>query len=1450
MKPESKQWHPLGDAATPAEAEALLAIKALLPDDPVTHAWPNVSFLDLQGRTAEIDLVLLTRVGFFVVELKGWHGVIEGDQQNWRLTHPNGRVDHRRNPLFTTDLKAKRLRSLLEDVQPRAAGKLPFLGALVVLHGRDSQIKLPDTAKAGLLALDGFNVKGLPTFGQFLTTPPQHQLIDPMRAKQVVAAVQRAGFTPTPKQRFVGQYSLEKADPLHSGPTWQDLLAVHPNVPGVQRRVRVFDVPPGSSAEARQQIELAAKREFLFTQGVQHGGIAAPLELITTDSGPALIFAYDPAEVPLDDYLTEHGDSLSLDDRLDLVRQLADVLRYAHQRRLVHRGLTPAQVYVNTSSTPPRVVVRDWQTGRRSAGSTRHSTSAQAPTATSFGTTDVRGLIGQGDWIYLPPETHQGGDDLPPVPLDVYGLGALSYLVLTGQAPAATIVELQSRLDANGCLDPQLAQESLPDEVAELVRHATRRAESERTVSVDEFLSELDGVYEALTAPDDDVTAQERHQAADPLSAVPGDAIADRFIVRERRGSGSTGTALLVDDVDGDRPSVVLKIAKDDNARRRLDDEAEVLAQLDHPRVVKLLEPPLDVDGRRALLLSDAGKQTLAGWLETNGRATIAELERFGGHLMEAVAYLDSKGVFHRDIKPANLGIRPDVSTRRPGLVLFDFSLAQESLTNLGSGTRGYLDPFVALSTSPSARTGGAKVTPRRRFDRAAELYAVAVTLFEMATTQLPFWTDGEPGPQSMHDVPFIEASMFEHVVAAGLVRFFSCALAPDVADRFGDVATMAQAWHAVFAAVDDADHDAGDEATRAAAAAAATLDTPLADAGLSPRALSALSRLQARTVGELLRTPPMATNSVPGLGEQYRKEVQRLARQWRRSLLPTRQTETQPSPTVAGDRSLENSLRRLLPRSTESVEAPTLRALLGFTSHDGAAAEPVQGTARTMPDDGWWPDASALAEAVGTSRSAVTQTMEAAAVRWRRSDVVKEARDELIQVLTSEEGVATLPELATALVLRHGSSAEGSERLRRASGLVRAVIEADARSSEPSFVVRRQTDGPVLIAAIDTVSSEIAEDAGDRRPAAEPASPTDRRASAEGLLEDAEWLGATARRLVSDQGLVSAAAARESIRRERGNLPFSDDRLLRLAAAASGSVALSSFHELHRLDLDPAIATEAALRGVAAPQLTEASVRKRVANRFPALPPLPDRPQLDALVTNAVPMRWEGDRYARPTAATSSAASSTHMTRMAGDPADAVDAQLRASLRHSSALTLCVSPRRHDAAISTLCRLYGVAEFDAATTLLTAIRATAARDGVSWPLVLQSDLEHEGSDWAHLRELVADALAEPWAAAMADERPLLVFNAAPLARYGLTELLSALLDQSQPRPAARWLLVPRRPAQRVPTLDGRPVPLGADRWLDLPQDLGTLDRLRRDADSSSRSADPSLSDRSSGVLA
>ena len=174
------------------------------------------------------------------------------------------------------------------------------------------------------------------------------------------------------------------------------------------------------------------------------------------------------------------------------------------------------------------------------------------------------------------------------------------------------------------------------------------------------------------------------------------------------------------------------------------------------------------------------------------------------------------------------------------------------------------------------------------------------------------------------------------------------------------------------------------------------------------------------------------------------------------------------------------------------------------------------------------------------------------------------------------------------------------------------------------------------------------------------------------------------------------------------------------------------------------------------------------------------------------------------------------------------VDGQLRQSLRLSTGQILRVRVRRYLAAVDALAAAYGVRVVDVASELYEAIRARAERDDVDWDVVLRTDGQRRrgappSAEWPYLRALVHDAFEEWWVPLAAEPTPLLLTNAGVLARYELLHHISTLLDQASVRPAARWVLVPRRDGQRVPMLDGEQVPLGAARWIELPEDLESL---------------------------
>ena len=199
-------------------------------------------------------------------------------------------------------------------------------------------------------------------------------------------------------------------------------------------------------------------------------------------------------------------------------------------------------------------------------------------------------------------------------------------------------------------------------------------------------------------------------------------------------------------------------MAIDTAAAGRLADEAKVLSGLRHPRLVRLVEGPIEVGGRHALVLESAGDQTLGEVLRSRERLSLDLLERWGTDLLEALVALDRAGVDHRDIKPANLGVAGRSARTGPSTWCCSTSRCPaRAATAVTAGTPPYLDPFL---DSPL----------RGRYDSAAERYSAAVVLFEMATGSAPRFGDGLSDPRSVQDEATIEPGMFDPAVADSLV--------------------------------------------------------------------------------------------------------------------------------------------------------------------------------------------------------------------------------------------------------------------------------------------------------------------------------------------------------------------------------------------------------------------------------------------------------------------------------------------------------------------------------------------------------------------------------------------------------------------------------------------------------------------------------------------------------
>jgi hypothetical protein len=237
--------------------------------------------------------------------------------------------------------------------------------------------------------------------------------------------------------------------------------------------------------------------------------------------------------------------------------------------------------------------------------------------------------------------------------------------------------------------------------------------------------------------------------------------------------------------------------------------------------------------------------------------------------------------------------------------------------------------------------------------------------------------------------------------------------------------------------------------------------------------------------------------------------------------------------------------------------------------------------------------------------------------------------------------------------------------------------------------------------------------------------------------------------------------------------------------------------------------------------------IRDRVRARFPALPPIPDRPRLDALVSEAgLPLLHDDARRAfrAPTVqGDTTGLESRLVTNVAplGVPLSVsggqLDRRLTESAKSRSFLALGVDARRMDRAIALLQERHAAQVLDLTSVLIEELHRQS-EGKIGWPQVVAADAKQSGSREAlglgRLVELALpslDAAIESTFASAADAvRPVLLTEASPLARYERLSVLSRWTDLAAPRGQAVWLLVPQLSGNTGAMVDGRPLPLAA----------------------------------------
>jgi serine/threonine-protein kinase len=248
-------------------------------------------------------------------------------------------------------------------------------------------------------------------------------------------------------------------------------------------------------------------------------------------------------------------------------------------------------------------------------------------------------------------------------------------------------------------------------------------------------------------APPDHRASDAAERGADeaiPTKAAPpqadgyvGCVVDERYRIDVLLGEGSVGLVYRAHHLVIGKP-VAIKIirqefARDEEIVARFVNEARAASRIGSRHIVDTLDFGQLPNGAAYLVMEYLTGETLGARLERQPMLSVDQVLSVGKQIAEAVGAAHAAQIIHRDLKPDNVFLT-ESEDGAPSVKILDFGVAKVAsaegrMTRLGTvfGTPHYMAPEQA--------TGGA-------IDQRADVYALGVILYEMATGTLPF--DGE----------------------------------------------------------------------------------------------------------------------------------------------------------------------------------------------------------------------------------------------------------------------------------------------------------------------------------------------------------------------------------------------------------------------------------------------------------------------------------------------------------------------------------------------------------------------------------------------------------------------------------------------------------------------------------------------------------------------------------
>jgi serine/threonine protein kinase len=276
-----------------------------------------------------------------------------------------------------------------------------------------------------------------------------------------------------------------------------------------------------------------------------------------------------------------------------------------------------------------------------------------------------------------------------------------------------------------------------------------------------------------------------RELSAQPSPLAPGAVLQSRYRIVKQLGKGGMGAVYEAVDQRLDA-TVALKetFSVDDRLRRQFEQEARLLAQLNHPALPRVSD--YFTEEQRAFLVMQfiEGVDLAEIIAKQPGPFPRNQVVAWADQLLDALIFLHSRErqIIHRDIKPHNLKL-----TQNGTIALLDFGLAKtqaEDRSANDSSICGYTRRYAPLEQIQDQGT-----TPQ------SDIYALGATLYHLLTGVKP--TDAvirEAALVNSMPDPHRPANEVHAAVGPELALILCRAMAQNPSDRYGSAKEFREA--------------------------------------------------------------------------------------------------------------------------------------------------------------------------------------------------------------------------------------------------------------------------------------------------------------------------------------------------------------------------------------------------------------------------------------------------------------------------------------------------------------------------------------------------------------------------------------------------------------------------------------------------------------------------------